>query len=152
MLVSGTSDVKKPQTGEKIAAVKNEMSVSLQGYKENQETYTDVNEVGNLSRLYNDFSGTIRYRFNISLDNPAVMMVIPEAYETVHVSVNGMDCGTKIAPSYVFDLEDAAHKGENTVEIEVISTLNRAQKDMMSMYVPLEPLGILSPVESFTKK
>lgn len=152
VLVSGTSDVKKPQPGEKIAAVKDGMSVSLQGYKEKLETPADVNAVGNLSRLYNDFSGTIRYRFNIRLDNPDVMMVIPSAYETVHVSVNGRDCGTKIAPSYVFDLEDAAQAGDNTVEIEVISTLNRAQRDMMSMYVPLEPLGMLSPVEFFSKK
>ncbi len=152
VLVSGSSDVKKPQPGEKTAVIKDGMTVSLQGYKEEQETLTDITETGNLSHKFSDFSGTIRYRFHVSLDHPAVMMAIPEAYETVHVTVNGKDCGTVIAPSYVFDLEPAAHEGDNTVEIEVISTLNRAQRDLFSMFVPLEPLGIVSAVEIFAKR
>lgn len=152
VLVSGFSDVKKPEPGERLLTVNDGMQVSVQAYNEEQETKTDITSTGSLSRQYNDFSGTIRYRFEISLNNSDVMMVIPEAYETVHVTVNDKDCGTVIAPPYVFDLETAAHTGTNIVEIEVISTLNRAQRDLFSMYVPIEPLGIVSPVGFFSKK
>lgn len=152
VLVSGFSDVKKPKPGERLLTVNDGMQVSVQAYNEEQETKTDITSTGSLSRQYNDFSGTIRYRFEISLNNSDVMMVIPEAYETVHVTANDKDCGTVIAPPYVFDLETAAHTGTNIVEIEVISTLNRAQRDLFSMYVPIEPLGIVSPVGFFSKK
>ena len=152
VLVSGFSDVKKPKPGERLLTVNDGMQVSVQAYNEEQETKTDITSTGSLSRQYNDFSGTIRYRFEISLNNSDVMMVIPEAYETVHVTANDKDCGTVIAPPYVFDLETAAHTGTNIVEIEVFSTLNRAQRDLFSMYVPIEPLGIVSSVGFFSKK
>lgn len=79
-------------------------------------------------------------------------MLIREAYETVHVTVNGKDCSAAIAPPYVFHLEKAAGAGKNSIEIEVISTLYRSQRELFSMFVQIEPLGIVSPVEIYAKK
>lgn len=152
VLVSGTSDHKKAEAAETIQQIQDGFTIYMKSYQENHETRISRQCTGNLSHEYRDFSGTLRYCFNLSLDRPDVILRIAEAYETVHVTVNGKDCGSAIAPPYVFDLENAAERGENKVEIEVIGTLNRALKDLFSMYVPLEPLGILSPVEICAKK
>lgn len=152
ILVSGSSDKKKPYPNETILEVKDEFTIAMQAYNEESESETGITSLVPLSHTFKDFSGTIFYRFSISLDRTDVMMVIPKTYETVHVTVNGMDCGTLIAPKYEFDIEKALHEGDNTVEIEVISTLNRSQKDLFSIFVPIEPLGILSPIEFKVKE
>lgn len=152
VLVSGAGERKKAEAKETIMQIQDGFTISMKSYKEEHETVCPQHSTGNLSHEYSDFSGTIRYSFDLNLDQPDVILRIAEAYETVHVTVNGKDCGTAIAPPYVFDLENAAAVGENKVEIEVTGTLNRSIRDLFSMFVPIEPLGMVSPVEICTKK
>ena len=80
------------------------------------------------------------------------MLKIPKAAEIVQVECNGTDCGTKIAPDYLFDLSHAAKIGNNHIMITVINTLVHSQLDLFSMYLPMEETGITEPIEICNKK
>lgn len=113
-------------------------------------TSKETNETIHLSKLdyitdkFPDFSGKLVYRKKINLEYRQVDVHIEEAVEVVAVYLNGTHCGTKIAPPYHFELSDAVKNGENTLEIHVVNTLGRSQKEFFSHYLVLEPLGMKS--------
>ncbi len=95
---------------------------------------------------YETFSGRIRYCFSLELTteqaaSPA-RVVIDGVREGASVSVNGRHCGTRICPDYIYDISRTLQAGENTVEIELNTTLGRALNDFLSQYLPIEPTGL----------
>lgn len=55
-----------------------------------------VSLLDDLATKYQLFSGTLRYRFDIDIQDTKLEMILPEVYEVVQVKVNGMDVGTKL--------------------------------------------------------
>jgi hypothetical protein len=147
VLVSGSAEETKPVCGSVLETISDGFTISAKDYQEKGFHVLSETSTGDLSKAYSRFSGTLVYEKDLDLTDPEVMLRIPSAIETVQVECNGMDCGTRIAPDYVFDLSHAAKKGKNHLKITVVNTLERSQLDLFSMYLPIDGTGILKPVE-----
>lgn len=72
------------------------------------------------------FSGFVRYENTFEVDNISTYLLeITDAHEGVEVFVNGESVGIQIAPPFVYHLEEKLVIGENTIGIEVATTLER---------------------------
>lgn len=100
---------------------------------------------------YRAFAGRIRYTLHADLiaEQAAkqAQIVLNGVQEGAIVRVNGKDCGTRICAPYTYAVTDALIPGDNTVEIEVNTTLGRRMNDFLSQYLLLEPLGITGGAE-----
>ena len=101
---------------------------------------------------YPNFSGQIGYRTVFSMpehleDENGATLDLGEVYETAHVRVNGREAGVRIAPPYIFDISDMLLPGENTLDVLVTNTLVHELRDYFSMSLPMEPSGLLGPVQ-----
>ena len=95
-----------------------------------------------------NFSGVIRYDKTFSLDEVTerTIISIEGVYESARVCVNGKKTQVRICPPYIYDVTSEVTKGNNTLSIEVTTTLGRQQKDYLSQFMVLEPLGITESV------
>ncbi|MGN8026475.1 hypothetical protein [Microbacterium sp. 22242] len=105
---------------------------------------TPLNAPGLLPR----FSGTIRYEGGFAHPEPRGRHRIDlgEVFELAGVTVNGVDLGTRIAPPYAFDVPAGVLGADNTIVIEVVNTLAKAQPDFFSAFAQQDPTGLLGPV------
>lgn len=95
-----------------------------------------------------DFSGFVRYRaFFDAGDLPPVCIDLGKVGQTVRMTLNGADVGWRIAPPYRFDVSKVARPGKNELELLVANTLGNALADPLSFYMPIQPTGLLGPVE-----
>lgn len=128
----------------------NYADLAMRAYNGNSWTHIGhVSLLDDLATKYQLFSGTLRYRFDIDIQDTKLEMILPEVYEVVQVKVNGMDVGTRIAPSYHFNLSKTLQTGKNHIEIDVVNNLSRHMRDMFSVYIPLEPLGIRQAIQFY---
>ena len=80
-----------------------------------------------------EFSGFVRYEARFMLDGPAPLrLTITDAAEGVEVFLNGACAGIQIAPPFAYDL--AGQAGENTLVIEVATTLERQCYPLLDGY------------------
>ncbi|MBR4471716.1 MAG: hypothetical protein IKS54_10450 [Erysipelotrichaceae bacterium] len=84
------------------------------------------------------FSGTVRYEYVTEFDDNNVILKLNGCKEVANVEVNGIDCGTAICGRYEFDISKAAVKGKNHIVVSAANTLVHKQRDLFSMYVPIE--------------
>ena len=100
---------------------------------------------------YRAFAGRIRYTLHTELTTEQAakqaQIMLNGVQEGAAVRVNGKNCGTKICAPYTYAVTDALTPGDNTVEIEVNTTLGRRMNDFLSQYLLLEPLGITGGAE-----
>lgn len=117
--------------------------------------FTDQMIIENLENITSptcrqNFSGTIRYQFEIDVDQNVVgrqhVLDLGDVYEIAEVYVNGANCGVKISKPYNFDITEGLVVGKNKVIIEVTNTLGTQQKDFLSQYRALEPSGIVGKI------
>ena len=114
-------------------------------------TPTAFTAVGDLSRpeYLPDFSGTVRYERSFALETAEDLLLdLGDANEAVTVSVNGEPVAERICPPYTVQLPAALLRtGENTLCIEVINTLVKAQnKNPFDRFFVQEPTGLTQPV------
>lgn len=97
------------------------------------------------------FSGTIRYEAEFVLNDSIDWQGIDlgDVYETATVLVNGVNAGTCIVPPYRFDIQGLLHSGNNQIVIDVTNTLVHQIPDFFSIHMPIEPSGMLGPVELY---
>ena len=86
------------------------------------------------------FSGFIRYE--TCFTGKAQMLEITDAYEGVEVFVNGRSAGIQVVPPYRFDLRTLTRDGENSLVIEVATTLERERGNTKNA----SPTGITGEV------
>ncbi|MDO4285045.1 MAG: glycosyl hydrolase [Eubacteriales bacterium] len=81
-----------------------------------------------------EFSGFVRYESSFALEEvpSQLLLEITDAAEGVEVFVNGRSAGLQIVPRYLFDLMKLVKKGENTLVIEVATTLERECYQMVT--------------------
>lgn len=151
VIVPGHSNQIQVQRGVLLHEITDGFTISMQNYDSMLATTVKQTKVGSLSSVYPHFSGKITYSFSFSLDDSNAVLYIPEVYETVQLILNGRDCGTKIAPEYLFDISTSAVEGINHAELIVVNNLGRSQRDGFSMYLPIEQLGVVSPVQIYQK-
>ncbi len=105
----------------------------------------DVNDADRLP----GFSGKIRYTFKLALESvPAgAVLDLGRVGENARMTVNGADAGIRIAPPYAFPVEKLLKPGENEISVVVSNTLAGRERDVFSMYLTLQPSGLLGDVK-----
>lgn len=71
------------------------------------------------------FSGFVRYDSAFTYSSGQLTLEVTNAMEGVEVFVNGQTAGIQIVPPFRYDLTALARPGENTLRIEVATTLER---------------------------
>lgn len=104
------------------------------------------------------FSGWVRYENRITLKGAGrTILTISDAYEGVEVFVNGLSAGVQVVPTYRFDISRLVREGENTIVIEVSTTLereraaakNRTMLEKLMQGKALAPTGITGTVSVY---
>ena len=129
-------------------------SVSIATEKEYPDFrhYKDINELVNMAGKDElpRFSGHYRYEksFTINDVSPEKMYSLDLGYvgECATVFVNGIKCGDKIAPPYVFDISKALNPGSNKLVIEVTTHYGYELRGPLSKFMLFEPAGLLGKV------
>lgn len=106
-----------------------------------------------VSALFPDFSGYIRYRFPLSVkEGEQVRLDLDSVYDTAEFFVNGISAGTFASKPYQMDITDLLREGENSIQIEVATTMERRVhamgKDISSLHLPapLSASGIVGEI------
>jgi hypothetical protein len=92
-----------------------------------------------------NFSGFVRYENRFQVNTPAkAVLEITDAHEGVEVFVNSHSCGIQIAPPFRFDISRFLKQGENHLQIEVATTLERqvGRKGLVAMMVFPKPSAL----------
>ncbi|WP_099466872.1 glycosyl hydrolase [Konateibacter massiliensis] len=72
------------------------------------------------------FSGFVRYENSFyAKEKEKMVLVVSDAAEGVEVFVNKRSAGIQIVPPYCYDITELLQEGENTLSIEVATTLER---------------------------
>lgn len=138
--------------GSLVKTLNSDFRISEKSYNSKSFTLTSLTRLGDFAHYDSSFSGTLKYEKEIEVKETNIVLEIPEAFEIVNIKVNGKDCGTRICPNYIFDLSKALKRGKNKLEIIVVDTLVHKIRDPFSMNLPMDPIGILSPIKLFNKK
>ncbi len=86
----------------------------------------EINTLESYSLTDKKFSGFIRYETSVNLEkNQSVILEITDAYEGVEVFVNGQSAGVQVVPTFIFDITSLCVSGQNSIRIEVATTLER---------------------------
>ena len=118
--------------------------------------YPQFKEVGSISTIqplnildgWDRQSGTVVYEttLTVAAGESIVGVDLGHAYELVEVFVNGQSAGVKIAPPYVFNLENLFVEGKNQLRIEVTNTLGTQFRGGLNQYLLVEPFGLTEEV------
>ncbi|MBR7032630.1 MAG: glycosyl transferase family 2 [Clostridia bacterium] len=101
-------------------------------------------------KLLPRFGGFIKYNtcFELSvIQGRKYTLDLGYVGETAEVEVNGIPCGTKIVPPYIFDITESIKNGVNELCVIVSNHLGYEQRDLCSKYLLMEPSGLLGPVK-----
>lgn len=109
--------------------------------------FTEAKEVclpDGLAEEKPEFSGFVRYEKSIRLEQlPArASLTVTDAYEGMEMFVNGHSLGIQVVPPFHYEVTPYLQIGENSIAIEVATTLERenaVQPDRMRMYMGLPP-------------
>jgi hypothetical protein len=72
------------------------------------------------------FSGFVRYESSFHVQgNEKLLLEISDAAEGVELFVNGVSAGLQIVPPFIYNITSLVKKGENSIVIEVATTLER---------------------------
>jgi len=92
------------------------------------------------------FSGSVRYRTRFTAKEGYTVLDLGEVGETAEVWLNGKHLGARVNAPYKFSLKDALCKGENELEIVVVSNAAHKRRDGFSRYIFMPPTGVLGEV------
>lgn len=122
--------------------------------------FTDRKEITLPDKLAEEkklFSGFVRYENTFYWkEGQKAILEITDAYEGVEVFVNGKSLGIQIVPVYRYDLSEAVKPGENTLVIEVATTLEREMSQIPDQFgvihEPVVPSGISGMVKIYVSE
>ena len=115
-----------------------------------------LSKLTSMAGLFPDFSGWFCYETTTILQaGNAALLEIDDAYESAEVFINGISAGMKTAKPYRYDIRKLVRDGENSIRIEVATTLERRAHaigaDLWSLGVksPLSPTGLVGKVRVY---
>lgn len=92
------------------------------------------------------FSGFVRYESSFTAEKgQTITLELTDAAEGVEVFVNGQSAGIQIVPPYRYDLTKLVQTGENTLVIEVATTLERQCYDALKNDIRSKMRGLKEP-------
>ncbi|MBQ9611272.1 MAG: glycoside hydrolase family 2 [Lachnospiraceae bacterium] len=101
-----------------------------------------------ISSINRDFSGTMTYRTNLTVDKVPAKAVFSAQYvfEVMKLTVNGKSCMPVIHPPYEQDIAALLREGKNEIVIETASTALRNANTMPGLFgkerTIIEPTGM----------
>ncbi|MHC6119304.1 hypothetical protein ACYT32_03240 [Companilactobacillus sp. FL22-3] len=95
---------------------------------------------------YCNFAGTVSYSTKINISKNKAIIYLKDVSGLLTISVNGKQVGSRIGTPYVYDISSYIKKGINDITITWTSSLGRYQRDYLSQYLVLGPLGITGDV------
>ena len=104
------------------------------------------------------FGGFVRYERDVELsDADKTILEISDAAEGVEVFVNGISAGIQIVPTFVYDISNLIQKGNNSIVIEVATTLERSIEKiqvhpLMPVSEPTNRCGLCGTVALWMQK
>lgn len=147
VLVEADPDEGCVERGEKIAAI-NKGLVSKKSFNQDAFGPAAPTDFQDLSLDDPRFSGSLLYDFTLPEDFTNGILHLPQAFETVTVTVDGKE-QTRIAPPYDFVLKEVK---DPHIQVEVITTLARSQRELFSQFIPSEPIGLCVAPELYSIK
>lgn len=152
VLVSDTSDHKRIEKSAVIAEI-SKTEVAYKRYNEEHfTTLSTMNTVDHFPEEMLDFSGQIKYKFELEKNEAIGFMELGAVSEIVELIINGESIEVLIAPPYLFNIKDLLVKEINTIELIVTNNLARSLKDPFSQYLPMEPIGIRENIKIWSYK
>ena len=158
IVVLGADDIAAERMADPVCIgeteLKNKFTLSLSTvrdyprFEHRQELEHLINVTG--KDMFPEFSGYMKYETVFDTDKTdgcEYKLDLGYVGESARVFVNGTAVGERISPPYVFDIIDAVHSGENTLEIIAANHLGYSQKDRFSRFLLFEPSGVLGPVK-----
>lgn len=118
----------------------------------NFQEETVIQSFGDYGKENKKFSGFIAYETTISKAElgkvQKAVLEITDAGEDVEVFVNGKSAGIQVLPPFYYDITPLLHDGENTIRIEVATTLERERGVDKKNW---KPIGITGTVNLYTE-
>lgn len=116
---------------------------------ENYVPYSVTQKLESITSAKNlpDFSGTVRYDFNVDLTDENAVIDFEYVGEAAELYVNDECIGVKTYPPYTFDMSKFAIKGKNKVRLFVTNHNGYNRRDAFSKYLLFEPSGLLGNVK-----
>lgn len=145
ILVEDDPDEEPIEAGEKIAVIEKGL-VRKKPFNTDPFGPATATDFQDLSLEDPRFSGTLLYQFTLPEDFKSGILHLPQAFETVTVTVDGKE-QTRIAPPYYFVLKEIK---DPHVQVEVITTLARSQRELFSQFIPSEPIGLCGAPELYS--
>lgn len=101
-----------------------------------------ITAFGDYGKENKHFSGFIAYETKFERPAPGhVVLEITDAGEDVEAFVNGASAGIQALPPFCFDISDLLQDGQNTLRIEVATTLERERRVNKKNWAPIGILG-----------
>jgi len=108
---------------------------------------------------FSSFAGTITYSNTININDPEnVIINLGKVYGVSELKINGEKCSTKLYGRRIASIGKYLKKGENTIEILVVTSMGNYMKSLTSNPVaqywtneknkvqPLQSMGLIGPV------
>lgn len=94
------------------------------------------------------FNGIIRYdaQWNVEDTDSIKILAFDRISEPARLWINGEYCQTVISAPYRFDISNKLKPGKNHLRIEIYSNLAYQERDFLSTFLPLQPVGIIGKV------
>ena len=146
------SDIEGEKVPESISEEELKLNYRISLAEFNSEEYVPYKETDKLFNITGRgektrFSGHIKYETSFTAEEGRYLLDLGEVGEIAEVKLNGIDVGVKVIPPYNFDISKAVKQGENTLEIIVTNSNVFALRDRFSIYMRIEPSGLLGPVK-----
>jgi len=143
---------------------KKDWEVELNHY-DGQVLNTTMSELKDLKEIpeYAHFAGTVTYKNTLVTDNPGKInyLNLGKVYGVSTVKLNGKDLGTKWFGHRIYPINHLLGKGENILEINVVTVMVNYMKTLTDNKVaqywtneknknqPLQSLGLAGPVTAY---
>jgi len=135
---------------EKVTAEFNVKCYSFENINKCVKEY-DTTELKPISTSVPEFSGKVEYRAILEVKcGKKTFIKLERVGENAEVIINGVSCGFLVCNPFIYDVTNAVKEGKNELNIKVYTTIANAQRDPISMFVPLAPTGVSGEIELLT--
>lgn len=155
-----------PETGPLMRTLQKGWEVELHHSREGGVKKISMNQLQDLKETeYSSFTGTVIYRIKTTAgDHIPEYLNLGKVWGVSEVSVNGKACGVKWYGNRIYKIGALMQKGENELEIRVITTMGNYMKTLTDNPTaqkftvlrtkdqPIQSMGLIGPVTLYQGK
>ncbi len=132
----------------KLSEIIADWKISVRDVNDIDFSPVSYNKLGSLAKYMPHFSGVIKYETELTFENTKEITALDlgKVGETAQLWINGEYLGAKVAQPFSFRVENAIKEGINTIKIEVAVSPAYRERDELSRFLPLSPMGVLGPI------